>query len=153
MSDAERGYTIVRHFDAPRELLWRAWTDPEHFARWWGTAQVDVVDVDLDVRDEGGWRATMILQDGRQIQWSGKYTEVRPMDRLVVAFTDVPDGDEFDYFTVSFADRDGGTEMTLRQSGGHLTDEEYEEARVGTNSFLDEMDALVRDQLKMRHDS
>ena len=153
MSDTERGYTIVRHFDAPRELLWRAWTDPEHFARWWGSAQVDVVDVDLDVRDEGEWRATMILQDGRQIPWSGTYIEVRPMDRLVVAFTDVPDGDEFDYFTVTFEDRDGGTEMTLRQWGGHLTNEEYEQARVGTNSFLDEMEALVQEQLKMRHDS
>jgi len=153
MTDSERGYTIVRHFDVPREYLWRAWTDPEQFARWWGTAQVDVVDVDLDVRDEGEWRATMILQDGRQIPWSGTYIEVRPMDRLVVAFTDVPDGDEYDYFTVTFAERDGGTEMTLRQWGGHLTDEQYEEARVGTNSFLDEMETLVRDQLKMRHDS
>lgn len=153
MNDSERGYTIVRRFDAPKVMLWRAWTDPEHFARWWGTARVEVVDVDMDVRETGEWRATMILEDGSRIPWKGHYVEVTPMERLVVAFTDVPDGDEYDTFTVTFEELDGVTEMTLRQSGGHLTDEEYEEARVGTETFLDEMEALVRDQLKMRHDS
>jgi uncharacterized protein YndB with AHSA1/START domain len=153
MSDSERGYTIVRTIQAPRELVWRAWTDPERFARWWGTAQVRVEDVEMDVRTGGGWRNRMILDDGTEILWSGEYREAVPQERLVLAFTDVPGGTEFDVFTVTLVERDGATEMTLRQSGGHLTDEEYEEAKIGTASFLDELAAIVEEDLKMRHES
>jgi uncharacterized protein YndB with AHSA1/START domain len=153
MSDSERGYTIVRTIQAPRELVWRAWTDPERFARWWGTAQVRVEDVEMDVRTGGGWRNRMILDDGTEILWSGEYREAVPEERLVLAFTDVPGGTEFDVFTVTLVERDGATEMTLRQSGGHLTDEEYEEAKIGTTSFLDELAAIVEEDLKMRHES
>jgi uncharacterized protein YndB with AHSA1/START domain len=153
MSDSERGYTIVRTIQAPRELVWRAWTDPERFARWWGTAQVRVEDVEMEVRTGGGWRNRMILDDGTEILWSGEYREAVPQERLVLAFTDVPGGTEFDVFTVTLVERDGATEMTLRQSGGHLTDEEYEEAKIGTASFLDELAAIVEEDLKMRHES
>ncbi|MGZ6545245.1 MAG: SRPBCC family protein [Actinomycetota bacterium] len=154
MSDTERGYTITRTFHAPRELVWRAWTEPAQFARWFGGGRTRVQDVAMDVRPGGRWQATMVLADGTEIHWYGRFDALEEPQRLVMAFTDGTGApEEFDFFTVTLTEVDGRTEMTLRQSGGHLTDEEYEQARQGTASFLDEMAALLADELKMRHDT
>jgi uncharacterized protein YndB with AHSA1/START domain len=155
MDDRERGYTITRTFDVPRELVWDAWTVPEQFARWWGGGATQVEDVELNVEPGGTWKATMVFPN-RKIFWTGRYYEVVPPERLVL---DVDDGsreegdDVAELFTVTLAERDGATELTLRQSGGHLTDEQYVQTREGTNSFLDTMEELVGEQLKMRHES
>jgi uncharacterized protein YndB with AHSA1/START domain len=155
MSDTERGYTIVRTLQAPRDLVWEAWTTPEHFAVWFGTAEVEMRDVELDVRPGGAWHGTMLIpaQD-RVINWRGFFREVEEPSRLVMDLTDDTGGpDEYETYTVTFvAVGDDVTEMTVRQSGGHLSDEEYEHARAGTNSFLDSMEALLQEQLKMRHE-
>jgi uncharacterized protein YndB with AHSA1/START domain len=154
MSDAERGYTITRIFEAPRELVWRAWTEPGQFARWWGGAQTRVEDVSMDVQPGGHWQATMILPDGTRIGWYGRFQAVEEPSRLEMTLTDGTGApDEFELFTVMLAEIDRGTQMTLRQSGGHLSDEEYGRAEKGTQTFLDEMAALLADQLKMRHDT
>ena len=79
--------------------------------------------------------------------------EVSPPERLAMELTDQPGGTEFDRYTVTLTERGDVTDMVLRQSGGHLTDEEYEEAKVGTSSFMDSMaDLLKQEILKMRHD-
>ena len=149
MSDAERGYTITHTFDAPRELVWEAWTRPEHFAVWFGTAEVPMLDVELDVRPGGAWTGRMVYE-GEEIPWRGIYREVEEPERLVV---DMADGGSEDYETLTVTLTpldDGRTEMVLRQTG-HMTEEEYENARIGTLSFLEAMDDLLI-TLKERHD-
>jgi uncharacterized protein YndB with AHSA1/START domain len=158
MRDDERGYTITRTFDAPRELVWAAWTKPEHFAVWFGTDAAEMRDVELDVRPGGAWRGTMILPDGGRIDWSGFFREVVEPERLVMDLTDGTEGtapeDAHERFTVTFTALGDATEMTLRQTGGHLTDEQYEQTRIGTNSFLDTMQELLRREvLKSRHEA
>jgi uncharacterized protein YndB with AHSA1/START domain len=150
---SERGYTINRTFDAPRPAVWSAWTKPGDFATWWGGDDVDVDDVHLDVRPGGPWRATMHFEN-RDIHWRGEYREVDKPNRLVLTITDDTGGpDEFELFTVDLAGKPGDqTQMTLRQSGGHLSDEEYERAKAGTNSFLDSMDRILP-AIKARHET
>src|SRR3954462_13994940 len=65
----EAGITITRVFDAPRERVWKEWTEPERFADWYGGSdgEVPVSTVSMDVREGGAWRATM-LYGGRKIQ-------------------------------------------------------------------------------------
>jgi uncharacterized protein YndB with AHSA1/START domain len=142
---SDRGYTITRTFDAPRDLVWQAWTDPKQFGVWFGGPTAQMLDMAMDVRVGGAWSATMVLPDGGTIPWAGQFLEVSPTDRLVMTLSDQGVlGTEYDVFTVTLTDlAAGSTELVLRQSGGHLTDEQYGEAMHGTGTFLDAMAALL----------
>lgn len=148
----ERGYTITRTFDASREIVWEAWTTPEYFAVWFGTADVPMQDVELDVRPGGAWHGTMVY-DGNRINWSGVFREVVAPERLVMDLTDESgDKGEYETYTLTLTDLGDQTEMTLSQTGGHLTDEGYEEAKAGTNTFMDSLEALLP-SIKARHET
>jgi uncharacterized protein YndB with AHSA1/START domain len=148
---SERGYTIVRTLDAPRQVVWEAWTRPEHFATWFGTDSAEMRDVDLDVRPGGAWRGTMVVPDRDPMPWSGVYRQVAEPELLVMDLTDGDEG-EYETYTVALTEVDGRTEMTLRQSGGHLSEEEYEHAKAGTNSFMDTLEGLLP-AIKARHET
>jgi uncharacterized protein YndB with AHSA1/START domain len=136
------GIAIIRVFDAPREDVWREWTEPERFADWFGgsEAEVPVSSVSMDVRDGGTWRATMFAGPGRrEIQWKGEYREVVEPERLVLTITDQPGGDERELLTVVLTDLgDGRTEMRFQQRGG-MSAEEYQRAGSGWSTFFDRM--------------
>jgi uncharacterized protein YndB with AHSA1/START domain len=147
--DAERGFTITRTFDAPRQLVWDAITLPEHVGEWFGTRETKVEVAEYDVRPGGAMRATMFF-DGNEMPWQGTFQEVEPIDRLVLGITDQDDPDELELLTYVLTDLgDGRTEMVFRQSGGHLTDEQYEGAREGSEAFLDSL-AEVLAEIKAR---
>ncbi|MDQ1561802.1 MAG: hypothetical protein QOE85_1143 [Actinomycetota bacterium] len=143
MTESE-GLTIVRVFHAPRALVFDAWTNPAHFAKWWGGKTVTVPEesVTMDVRPGGSWKATMVLPDGgHEIYWLGEYVEVDPPERLVLTLSDGPEDREV--VTVVLREVDDGTEMVCHQGGGHLTPEQYEGAGQGYQTFFDAMAELV----------
>jgi uncharacterized protein YndB with AHSA1/START domain len=143
MTETE-GLTITRVFKAPRELVFDAWTNPQHFARWFGGNAVDIpIDtVSMDVRPGGSWKATMVLPDGgHEIHWLGEYVEVDPPERLVLTLSDGPEDREV--VTVVLAEVEGGTQMVCHQGGGHLTAEQYEQAKAGYETFFDALAELV----------
>jgi uncharacterized protein YndB with AHSA1/START domain len=148
-----RGYTIKRVFDAPREVVWEVWTDPEHFAVWFGTERFEVRDVEFDLRPGGEWRATMVMPRTENL-WNGVFEEVDPPSHLVMTITDnTGEPGEFEKYTLDLEEHGGKTHMTLSQTGGHLSDEEYERAREGTNSFMDTLEGILPSVLKARHDA
>jgi uncharacterized protein YndB with AHSA1/START domain len=134
---------MTRVFDAPRERVWREWTEPERFADWFGgsESEVPVSSTSMDVRPGGTWRATMFAgRDRREIQWTGEYREVVEPERLVLTISDQPDEDQYDVVTVILTDlRDGRTEMHFRQRGGHMPAAGYERAMQGWGGFFDRM--------------
>jgi len=138
----EPDLSITRVFDAPRDRVWREWTDPEAFADWYGgaEAEVPVSSVSMDLREGGAWKATMFAGPERQqIDWRGEYREVVEPERLAFTVTDQP-GDVFDLVTVVLTDLgDGRTEMLMEQSGGHMSPEGYERAKQGWGGFFDRM--------------
>jgi uncharacterized protein YndB with AHSA1/START domain len=136
----ERGLELSRVFEAPRERLWREWTEPERFADWFGgrEAHVPVDSVSMDVRPGGRWQATM-HHDGVESQWGGVYREVVEPARLVLTFSDQPGEEAHELVTVVFTDLgDGRTEMRLEQRGTHSRDL-YERSLEGWSSFLDRL--------------
>jgi uncharacterized protein YndB with AHSA1/START domain len=112
--------TIKRVFDAPRELVWQAWCEPELAARWWAPEGLCVVVLEMDVRPGGAWRKCMRAPDGTDYWRSGVYREVVPPERLVFTYvTDDPHGRPGleTLVTVTFAERGARTFMTFRQTG------------------------------------
>jgi uncharacterized protein YndB with AHSA1/START domain len=140
------GITITRVFAAPRERVWREWTEPEAFADWYGgtEGEVPVSTVSMDVREGGTWRATMIVGPRRhEIHWVGEYLEVDEPRRLVFTVTDRPDEEARELVTVELVDLgDGRTEMHFEQRGG-MTPEQYERAGKGWGTFFDRLDARL----------
>jgi uncharacterized protein YndB with AHSA1/START domain len=137
------GITITRVFAAPREHVWREWTEPERFADWFGgpTSDVPLSTVSMDVRPGGSWRLTMYAEPGRrQIRWKGEYREVVEPERLVFTVSDQPGDDAYELCTVVLVDLgDGRTEMHFEQRGS-LPPEVYEAAATGWSSFFDRID-------------
>ena len=136
---AEPGITITRVFDAPRERVWREWTEPERFADWFGgEAEVPVSTVWMDVREGGAWRATMFT-GRREIRWKGEYREVVAPKRLVFTISDQPGDEDYELVVVVLSDLgDGRTEMLVQQHG-RMSAKQYERAREGWSSFFDRM--------------
>ena len=93
VSEQTKDLVIERIFDAPREQVWRAWTDPELFMRWWGPSTFTSPTCRMDVRPGGRYVWSMRDPDGNDYYSAGTFLEVVPPERLV--------------YTDSFADKDG----------------------------------------------
>ena len=136
MSDStisEDAIVIERIFEAPIELIWQMWTDPEHFKNWYGPTGFTVPVVEMDVRVGGKHLVCMASPDGSMKMWTtGEYTEVVPTERLV--YTDspadengnlvspsaigMPDGyPQTTEVTVQLADLGGRTKMVMTHAG------------------------------------
>ena len=84
MPDEANALTITRHIKAPPALVWRAWSEPEHFAQWWIPAPIECQVVKLDLRPGGGFETRMRQGDGPfQPHVEGCFLEVAPASRLV----------------------------------------------------------------------
>lgn len=75
--------TVERTFDAPRELVWKAWTEPEHVALWWGFQGVKLPICEIDLREGGSYRFVQRLADGNEMPFKGVYREVIRPELLV----------------------------------------------------------------------
>lgn len=136
-----RTIEITRTYDAPRAAVFRAWTEPEQFAPWFG-APLDTIAMDL--RPGGTWKATLSYE-GAEIPFHGVYLDVDAPRRLVFTLVD-PNDPEFasrqaegtteEAVTLDFAEAAGKTTLTFRQRGS-LPEEELAQAREGWVAWLD----------------
>lgn len=142
MTDLPIGIEMTRVFDAPREAVWKEWTEPEPFADWFGgtESEVPLSSVSMDVRPGGSWRLTMFAGPERhEIRWHGEYHVVDEPERLVLTFCDQPDARRYELVTVLLIDLgDGRTEMRFTQRG-RMAPEEYERAGAGWSGFFARM--------------
>lgn len=137
--------TITRTFAAPRELVWRLWTSPEHFSVWFGTDAVTIPleSMTMDVRVGGTWSATMQLPDGSTKDWAGEYREVYAPSHLAFTLTDMPDQDAGEPVTVDLVEVGAGTGMTFTQARHGFTDEQVAQVIGGYTAFFDVMERLA----------
>ena len=114
-STADREIVLTREFDAPREMVFRAYTDPAHVPHWWGPNGFSVTVHQMDVRPGGMWRFTLHGPDGTDYPSRIVYHEVSPPERLVFLHgEDVDDDPGAFHVTVTFDDLGGRTRLTSR---------------------------------------
>ncbi|HMG25415.1 MAG TPA: SRPBCC domain-containing protein [Acidimicrobiia bacterium] len=139
MADAsiDQEFTITRVFDAPRELVWKAWTDPDQMARWYGPRGISTPrsTITMDVRPGGAFELTMVDDtDGSQYPSGGTFLEVEEPERLVWRDRDIDL-----LVTITFADLGGRTEMTCHVVGRTGGAEAYD----GWSTMFDDLAAFL----------
>jgi uncharacterized protein YndB with AHSA1/START domain len=133
--------TITRIYDAPRELVWKAWTEPERLARWWGTRgwNTPVETVTMDVRPGGVFRLNSFNEDGREMPLEAVYREVVEPERLVLEEPAEDAWHEGAVTVVTLNDLgDGRTEMIFHATI-NTTDEMRRQAEGGLGSAFDRL--------------
>jgi uncharacterized protein YndB with AHSA1/START domain len=115
---AERELVITRFFDAPRELVFKAWTDPRHAIKWWGPRDYPATHLEMDVRPGGAWRKHLTsTQTGKELRQRGVFREVVAPERLVFTYAWEEEGERGleTLVTVTLAEQGSKTLMTFRQ--------------------------------------
>jgi uncharacterized protein YndB with AHSA1/START domain len=140
---AESTLFIKRTFDAPRDLVWEAWSDPEQAKQWWGPDGFTAPIVELDERPGGKWRALMRSPDGKDLWQHGVYREIVPPELTSYTFVWDEQPDREMLVTVAFAERGDKTEITFRQGIFNST-EERDGHRDGWNQTFDRFAAYLK---------
>ena len=133
---------ITRVFDAPRELVFRAWTDPDHVAQWFGPAMFDTRRVAVDLRVGGAYELTMVQKDsGAEFPVRYEIVELDPPRLLVLRSDPMPEhgNHEATYTRVELHDHGDKTRMTL--SDGPYVQSGHAEA--GWNQAFKKLAALL----------
>ncbi len=153
---SDKDVVITRVFDAPRELVWKAWTDPEHMKRWWGPKDYTCPACKIDLRVGGKYLFCIRSRDGQDIWSTGFYRELAEPGRIVCtdSFSDaegniVPAthygmGEDIALemlVTVTLVEHGSKTLMTLNHTG--LPAGMMSEANAGWNESFDKLAAHV----------
>jgi uncharacterized protein YndB with AHSA1/START domain len=110
---------IEREFDAPKHLVYKAFTTPELVRRWWHANRGEMTVAEIDLRVGGTWRYVMIADGGMEVGFHGEYREIVPNERIVSTetFEGLPEGvseeDGTTVNTATFAEADGRTTLTI----------------------------------------
>jgi uncharacterized protein YndB with AHSA1/START domain len=104
---------ITRDFDAPRRLVYRAWTEPELVRRWWHANRGEMTVAEIDLRVGGRWRYVMIAHGDAEVAFHGEYREIVPGERIVATeiYEGMPGAEALD--TTTFEDAGGRTIVTI----------------------------------------
>ena len=137
---------VTREFDAPRHLVYRAWTTPELVRRWWHANRGTVTLVEIDLRVGGKWRYVMVADDGMEVGFHGEYLEIVPGERLVTSevYEGLPDGvsEEMGGTTNTLTLTDTGSGGTLATLLIKATSKDSRDAIIASGMELGLQDAL-----------
>lgn len=144
---SDRELVLTRTLDAPREQVWKAWTEIERLKRWWGPKGFGMGIAKLDLRPGGMFHYSMRLPDGREVWGRFIYREIVPPERLVFvsSFSDAKGGITRHWLsstwplevltTLTLAERGGRTTLTLRAVPINATEEERKTFEAGIGSM------------------
>ena len=150
----DREIAAVRIFDAPRDLVWTVWTDPEHIAKWWGPKGFTTTTYNMDVKAGGVWRFVMHGPD-RDYQNKITYLEVVKPERLVYKHGGTGDKEDREIepvsfqVTVTFAEQGGKTRVDMRMAFPSAKARDYVVKTYGAVEGLAQTLGRLEDYLKV----
>src|SRR5579864_3405004 len=138
---------ITREFDAPRHLVFKAWTTPELIKRWWAGDRGEVTSVEVDLRVGGMWRYVMTATGGFEVAFHGEYREIVTNERIVSTevFEAFPEGEAVGSNT--FSEEEGRTTIAILVDH---TNQENRDAHInsgmegGMNEAMDHLEQIAR---------
>lgn len=141
---------ITREFDAPRHLVYKAWTTPELVKRWWSARRGETTIAEIDLRVGGAWRYVMVTEGGDEVAFHGEFREIVPNERIVSTevYEGAPDAEALN--TVTFTEADGRTTLTVLM---RLPSKEVRDAIIDTGmeaGMQDAMDLLEQVAVSLR---
>ena len=141
---------IAREFDAPKHLVYKAYTTPELVKRWWSAKRGEVTTCKIDLRVGGVWRYVMLTPDGFEVAFHGRYREIVPNERIVSTevYEGMPDAEAVD--TATFTELDGRTRLTILVQH---TSKEHRDAHIESgmeDGLQDAMDLLEQVSVSLR---
>ena len=141
---------ITREFDAPKHLVYKAWTTPELVRRWWHADRGEMTVAEIDLRVGGTWRYAMVAEGGVEVAFHGEYREIVPDEKIVSTevYEGMPDAEALD--TVTFTEVDGRTLVTILVE--HSC-KEHRDAHVGSgmeDGLQDALDLLEQVAVSLR---
>ena len=110
---ADEQILITREFDAPRELVYKAYTTPELVRRWWHAKRGEMTVCEIDLRVGGEWRYVMVARGDMEVAFHGEYREIVPNERLVSTevFEGFPDAESLN--TLTLTEANGRTKLEI----------------------------------------
>lgn len=142
---SDREILITRAFDAPRTVVFDAWTKPEHVAQWWDPSGAPLAVCEIDLRPTGAFRFVPQGPDGLKHPFTGIYREIAPPARLVFTTRISPSGVE-SVGTLVFSEHEGRTTLTMTIACQSMADRDAllsMRVDVGTTRTLDNLDEYL----------
>ena len=141
---------ITREFDAPKHLVYQAYTTPELVKRWWSANRGEVTLCEIDLRVGGGWRYVMIAEGGFEVAFHGEYREIVPNERIVSTevYEGMPEGEALN--TLTLTESDGRTTLTILVQHGN---KEHRDAHINSgmeDGLQDALDLLEQVAISLR---
>ena len=142
----DRQILITREFDAPKHLVYKAWTMPELVKRWWHANRGEVTVAEIDLRVGGMWRYVAVADGGFEVAFHGEFREIVPNERIVSTevYEGVPDAETVN--TVTLTDVEGRTllEILVQHSSKEHRDAQIESGmEAGLQDALDLLEQLA----------
>jgi uncharacterized protein YndB with AHSA1/START domain len=147
---ADEQIRITREFDAPKHLVYKAWTTPELVRRWWTASRGEMTTCEIDLRVGGAWRYVMVADGGFEVAFHGEYREIVPNERIVSTevYEGIPDAEAVD--TLTLTEADGRTTLTLLVEH---TSKEHRDAHIESgmeDGLQDALDLLEQVAISLR---
>jgi uncharacterized protein YndB with AHSA1/START domain len=141
---------ITREFDAPKHLVYKAWTTPELVKRWWHACRGEATIAEIDLRVGGKWRYVMVTEGGMEVGFHGEFREIVPNERIVSTevYEGFPEGEALN--TLTLTEVDGRTTLTILVQH---SSKEHRDAHVDSGmeaGMQDAMDLLEQVAVSLR---
>jgi uncharacterized protein YndB with AHSA1/START domain len=137
---------VIRSFEAPRVLVFRAYTDPDLIPQWWGPAKYATKIDRLETRRYGAWRFVQSDPEGNEFAFRGVFHEVKPPELIIQTFEFEPMAGHVELQTATFEERDGKTIFTAKSVYLSVEDRDGElnaGMEAGMNEGFERLDALL----------
>ncbi len=141
---------ITREFDAPRHLVYKAWTTPELVKRWWTAKRGEATVVEIDLRVGGAWRYVMVVDGGFEVAFHGEFREIVPNERIVSTevYEAMPEAEALN--TATFTEVDGRTVLTILVEHANKQDRDAHINSGMEDGMQDALDLLEQAALSLR---